>query len=107
MRREPPSSIAPVNDDSIQWIYTVDLDREVFTVNNRAHFKLDQVPHIDWIRSLANGGLGDTISLPGAVPMEAVTSLMVEHIFQSSELSNTLSDPTVSEVGSIYRYCIC
>lgn len=107
MRREHPSSLAPVNDDSIQFIYTVDLDREVFSVNNGAHFKLDQVPHIDWIGSLVNVGIGNTISLPGAVPMEAVTSLMVEHTFQSSELSKILSDPTVSEVGSIYRYCIC
>ena len=97
MRGHFPSSLAPLNDTSIEWIYTFDLDRETFTVNNGAHFKLDQVPRIDWINSLANGGLGDKISLPGAVPMEAVTSLVIEHSFEG----------TVSDVCSSFRYSMC
>ena len=52
MQHQFPSSLAPLNDTFIEWIYTVDLDREIFSVNNGAHFKLEQVPHIDWIKSL-------------------------------------------------------
>ena len=101
-----PSSLPPVVND-IDYIYTVDLDRETFSVNNGAHFKLEQIPHIDWIESLADGGLGDQISLPGAVPMEAVTHLVVEPKSQSSELSNTLCDLPVSDVRSIFCYTTC
>lgn len=56
--------LAPLNDFMIEWVYIIDLDREVFSVNNGAHFKLDRIPHIDWMGSLADGRLGDKISLP-------------------------------------------
>lgn len=106
MRQQFPSSLAPLNDTYIEWIYTVDLDRETFSVNNGAHFKLDRVPHVDWINSLGNGGLGDKIVLPGAVPMEAVTNLVIERTDQSCDLSKTLGDLAVSEVSSSLRYFI-
>lgn len=99
MHEQPPSLLTPLNDTWIEWIYIVDLDREIFSVNNGAHFKLDQVPHIDWINSLANGGLGDQISLPGTIPVEAVTSLVAERTFQTSSLSQKLSDLNVIDVG--------
>ena len=102
-----PSLLAPLNDTWIEWIYTVDLDREIFSVNNGAHFKLEQIPHISWIESLADGGLGDKISLPGAVSVEAVTHLVVEPNSQSSELSKTLSGLTVSDISSIFHHCMC
>ena len=100
MRDQPPSLLTPLNDTWIEWIYTVDLDREVFSVNNGAHFKLDQVPHIDWINSLTSGGLGDQISLPGTIPLEAVTSLVAERTFQTNSLSQKLSDLHVIDVSS-------
>lgn len=43
-----PSYLAPLNDTFIEWVYIFDLDREVFSVNNSIHFKLDQVPYINW-----------------------------------------------------------
>ena len=104
MQQQPPSLLAPLNDTWIEWIYIVDFDREVFSVNNGAHFKLDQVPHIDWINSLASGGLGDQISLPGTIPLEAVTSLVAERTFQTSNLSQKLSDLNVVDVGSTFPY---
>ena len=107
MRQRFPSSFAPLNDTYIEWIYTVDLDREVFSVNNGAHFKLDRIPHIDWINSLAKGVLDDTISLPGTVPMDAVTNLVVEHTPQSSELSEPLGDLIASNVSLSFPYRIC
>ena len=99
MHEQPPSLLTPLNDTWIEWIYIVDLDREIFSVNNGAHFKLDQVPHIDWINSLANGGLGDQISLPGTIPVKAVTSLVAERTLQTSSLSQKLSDLNVIDVG--------
>ena len=92
MHQQIPSLLAPLNDLFIEWIYIVDLDREVFSVNNGAHFKLDQVPHIDWINSLTCGSLGDQISVPGTIPLEALTSLVAERTFQTSNLSQKLSD---------------
>ena len=39
--------------------------------------------------------------------MEADSDLVVEQNFQSSELSKTLGDLTVSDVSFDYRYWIC
>ncbi len=97
MRQHFPSLLTPLNDTWIEWIYTVDLNRETFSVNNGAHFKLDQITHIDWIGSLAEAELGDQVSLPGSVPAEAVTDLVVECNLGSSDLSKA---PSVSDVGS-------
>lgn len=55
------------------------------------------------INSLTKGGLGDMISLPGAVPMEALTSLVMEHTLQDSELLESLGDLTVGEVSSSFH----
>ncbi len=107
MREDHPSLLAPLNEAGIEWIYTVDLDRETFSVNNGAHFKLEQVPHIDWINSLADGRLGDKISLPSAVPMEAITSLVVENTSQRSEISKLLGALTVGDVSPNPRYWMC
>ena len=104
MQQSFPSSLAPLNDTFIEWIYITDLDRETFSVNNGAHFKLEQVPHVDWINSLGNGGLGDVIALPGAVPMEAITKLVIGHNTQDGELSKHLGGLTVSEVSSSFGY---
>lgn len=106
MRQQFPSLLAPLNDTWIEWVYTVDLDRETFSVNNGAHFKLHQVPHIDWINSLADGDLGDKISLPGAVPIEALSDLVVEPTSESRELLDTLDDLTVSDVSCRFPYCM-
>ena len=61
---EWPIWVVPLNDPFIKWVYIIDLDREIFSVNNGAHYKLDRIPHINWIESLANGLMGDKISLP-------------------------------------------
>ena len=106
MQQQHPSLLAPLNDLWIEWIYIVDLDREVFSVNNGAHFKLDQVPHVDWINSLTCGELGDQISVPGTIPLEAVTSLVAERTFQSSNSLQKLSDLNVIDVGSTFPHSL-
>ena len=46
----------------LEWIYTVDLDREIFSVNNRHHFKLSRVPHVEWIDAVCGDSLLDQVS---------------------------------------------
>ncbi|GFF74544.1 hypothetical protein IFM61606_02331 [Aspergillus udagawae] len=42
------------NDLFIEWTYTIDLDREMFAVDDAAYFKLSKIPHGgQWIRYLA------------------------------------------------------
>ena len=43
------------------------------------------------------------ISLSGVVPMEALTSLVMEHTLQDSELSESLGDLTVGDVSSNFH----
>ena len=66
------------NNVFIEWVYTIDLDKEVFTVNNGAHFKLDQIPRGAWINAMAHTFVGDTVVLPGSVPKEAIADLVVK-----------------------------
>lgn len=43
-----PSVWPPSNDLMIEWVYTIDLDREIFSVNNHEHFPLGTIPK-DWM----------------------------------------------------------
>lgn len=77
-----PSWTAPLNDALIEWVYILDLDREIFSVNSGTHFKLDRVPNIDWISALADGALGDNIILPKLLPEEAIANVVTTPFFQ-------------------------
>ena len=43
----------PENSLFIEWTYTIDLDREAFTVDSLAHFRLSNIPE-DWIEYLGH-----------------------------------------------------
>ena len=60
------------------WDYVVDLDREVFTINNSAHMKLNHIPKHGWIRALIKAARHDYILLPGLVPKDSVTDLVLK-----------------------------
>ncbi|KAL6713258.1 hypothetical protein ACLMJK_008723 [Lecanora helva] len=73
-----PSFFPPVSSTFIEYVYTVDLDNEVFTVNNSAHFALAKMPHIDWMKALTRSGSFSTyFVLPGVIPQEAMVDLVV------------------------------
>ena len=91
-----PSFFAPLNEAHLEWIYTVDLDRETFNVNNKHHFKLEQVPHIEWIDAVCGESLVDQVSLD-PVPIGGVTDFVIEHTNQSGEFS--VENLTVGDVG--------
>ncbi|KAL9033475.1 MAG: hypothetical protein Q9214_007499, partial [Letrouitia sp. 1 TL-2023] len=78
MRQQSPAYFTPMNDIWIEWVYTIDLDLETFSVSNSAHFKLNLLPRDTWIDSLATGQQDDQIVLPGLVPPGAATSLAID-----------------------------
>ncbi|KAL8766871.1 MAG: hypothetical protein Q9209_006467 [Squamulea sp. 1 TL-2023] len=47
LERYPPSFIAPLNDLFIKWVYTINLDQEVFSINNEVHYRLAEVGEIE------------------------------------------------------------
>lgn len=74
-----PNFVPPSHDDYILWIYTIDLDNEVFTIDNGAHLHLNRIPRPNWIwiRALALACHGDRVLLP-RVPEEAIADLVVK-----------------------------
>lgn len=65
-----PGFTPVLNDLFIEWVYTIDLDFEVFTVDNGAHFHLKCIPRPGWIDALCHGWYGDRVSLSAHVPDE-------------------------------------
>ena len=67
------------NDDHswIEWTYTIDLDREVFSVNSGAHFTLNEIPGV-WIESLSSDIIGNMFLLPQLIPAESVATLVLD-----------------------------
>lgn len=94
----PPTWLVPLNDLFIEWVYIVDLDREIFSVNNSTHFKLDQVSKIDWIGALVGFGR-DAIALPARLPEGVLTNLVADpRTAHPIELS-VLQSPRKVQVG--------
>lgn len=70
---------APVlNDADIKWVYTIDLDNEVFTINNSAHVRLIGASDLAWTKALAHGHYGDAFLSPGSIPEEAIADIVVQ-----------------------------
>ena len=82
----PPYYASGGNDGygSIEWTYTIDLDREVFSVNHSAHFTLNKIPR-GWIETLSSDIRRDLFLLPQLVLAESVaTSTLDPPSFTSS-----------------------
>ena len=65
------------NDLFIEWVYVINLDREIFSVNNGAHFCLNQIP-AEWSTALFTDDMGHTFLLPQLVPTESVATLALD-----------------------------
>ena len=91
-------SYAPLNEDCI---YTVDLDREIFSVNNHYYFKLEGVPHIKWEDDRFGEMLEDRVDLPDPVPMGYITDFVIEKTIQSSELTKPLNNISMNDVSPL------
>ena len=62
------------NDLYIEWTYTIDLDREVFSIDNGGHFKLNKIPGA-WIEALGLDHNSGRLILPHLVPADSLASL--------------------------------
>lgn len=88
----PLPSYKPIfNDLMIEWVYVVDLDREIFSIDHGAHLKMGCIPRLGWIDALAKTHNGDRLLLPDLLPENATTSLVVR------------SDPPVVEMIQLYE----
>ena len=54
--REFPQVFPPLNDLFIEWVYVLDLDYEVFSVNNIADFALPKIPE-RWVSGMQHASL--------------------------------------------------
>ena len=74
----PPSYYqSEFKDFRIEWIYTINLDREVFSINNGAHFRLNQIP-AGWGKALFTDSQDHTFLLPQLVPPESIATLALD-----------------------------
>ncbi len=88
----PLPSYKPIfNDLFIEWIYVIDLDREIFSVDHGAHFRMGHIPRPGWMYALAKTDNGRRLLLPDLLPESATTSLVVR------------SDPPDVELLRLYK----
>lgn len=98
---EVPTWFTPLKDIMIEWVYVIDLDRELFTVNNGAHFRLDQVSKINWPKALGEARLEDTIALPARLPDGAIVGLVAADYAADATGTTALGLQEPKRVGSV------
>ena len=99
MLGELPSFYTPLEEENIEFVYVVDLDREIFSVNNEYHFKLEQIPHINWIDALCDESFVDQASSPDPMRMEGITNIQGDGF--------SLNNLTMGDVSSLSVCYIC
>ena len=65
------------NNGWIEWTYSINLDREIFSVNNGAHFRLNKIP-AEWNNALCTDSMGHAFLLPQLVPTESIATLALD-----------------------------
>ncbi|KAL8817248.1 MAG: hypothetical protein Q9223_003885 [Gallowayella weberi] len=59
-----PSFIAPLNDVFIEWIYTFNLEQEVFSINNELHYYFRTIPRgRKWFGKWSETGFGSVSTI--------------------------------------------
>ena len=73
----PPSHHCDYGDE---WVYIIDLDLEVISVDHGAHFRLDRVSHQNdqWMQALAFDRDSNRLALPQYIDEDCVASLTVK-----------------------------
>ena len=103
MKDLPLPSYMPVfNNQDIKWVYVIDLDRETFTVDHGAHFRLGGIPRHGWIDALDKTYNEHRLVLPDLLPDNVVTSLVVKPgppDAQLTRLYETLDIEIVTSAG--------
>lgn len=83
--RLPMYEPAELSAHIIEWQYILDLDREVFTINDSVHMKLNCIAREQWIPGIVKDFWEDHILLPGIVPKECLTGLVLTPELPSAE----------------------
>lgn len=68
-----------LNDFNIEWTYTIDLDREIFSIDSGCHFKLNKIPKDTWAEALALDHDYRRLILPHLVPADSLASVTSQH----------------------------
>lgn len=113
----PPNYMCVSEDAS--WHYVIDLDREVFTVNNTAHLKLNCIPNRTWKHALVETVAQEYIFLPGMIPdgslaqpvlPEAPITTNAQETYQQLKTriieATTTNDPLLQRHGSLLALSI-
>lgn len=64
-----------LNDLLIEWTYTIDPDREIFSIYNGCHFKLSKIPKYTWAKALALDNDERRLILSHLVPADLLASV--------------------------------
>ena len=73
----PPWYASAGSDGYIEWTYIIDLDREVFSVDDSAHFTLNKVPGL-WSEALFEDRDSNRFVLPQLVSAESIATLVLD-----------------------------
>ena len=104
MQEQTPSYQVALNDLWIEWVYTIDLDNEVFSIDNSAHFVLSKIPRGNWAESLAEDRLGIRLVLPHLVPSDSIASFPRVKSGPSADVSSTYAQDLKMQIVQAKRY---
>ncbi|MCJ1438457.1 hypothetical protein MMC27_007847 [Xylographa pallens] len=97
-----PCFRVPKRDHLIEYTYVIDLDREVFTMDNSIHFVLNKIPQDVWIKSLGRDDEGQTLAFPSLLPPDCIADLAALR-FEGKATEEILDSDTQQTETSIVR----
>lgn len=71
----------------IEWTYTLDLDHEIFSVWDSAHFRMDNIPRKVWIRALRDAGGQLTVATNKCPPASTACPALISQRHDSDHLA--------------------